>query len=147
MTAGSELCASLPWGGVGESAFGESGRTLAGADGASAMALQPPPHLLTTLPAPAGGGRCVRPCRSERAEVVRGEHPWALRRRLEPWLPGRRLQEVLPGLPRRRAEPGRGTDGPGARGLPADSPAPRFARQATSSVGSGVRSEREKEWP
>ena len=23
------------------------------------MALQPPPHLLTTLPAPAGGGRCV----------------------------------------------------------------------------------------
>ena len=25
------------------------------------MALQPPPHLLTTLPAPAGGGRCVRP--------------------------------------------------------------------------------------
>ena len=32
--------------------------TLAGADGASATALQPPPHLLTTLPAPAGGGRC-----------------------------------------------------------------------------------------
>ena len=31
-----------------------------GADGASATALQPPPHLLTTLPAPAGGGRCVR---------------------------------------------------------------------------------------
>ena len=29
-----------------------------GADGASATALQPPPHLLTTLPAPAGGGRC-----------------------------------------------------------------------------------------
>ena len=28
-----------------------------GADGASATALQPPPHLLTTLPAPAGGGR------------------------------------------------------------------------------------------
>ena len=95
----------------------------------------------------AGGGQRVRPCRSERAEAVRGEHPWALRRRLEPWLPGRRLEEVLPGLPRRRAEPGRGTDGPGARGLPADSPAPRFARQATSSVGSGVRSEREKEWP
>ena len=34
---------------------------LAGADGASATALQPPPHLLTTLPAPAGGGRRVRP--------------------------------------------------------------------------------------
>ena len=32
-----------------------------GADGASATALQPPPHLLTTLPAPAGGGRCVHP--------------------------------------------------------------------------------------
>ena len=32
---------------------------VAGADGASATALQPPPHLLTTLPAPAGGGRCV----------------------------------------------------------------------------------------
>ena len=30
-----------------------------GADGASATAFQPPPHLLTTLPAPAGGGRCV----------------------------------------------------------------------------------------
>ena len=30
---------------------------LGGADGASATALQPPPHLLTTLPAPAGGGR------------------------------------------------------------------------------------------
>ena len=27
-----------------------------GADGASATELQPPPHLLTTLPAPAGGG-------------------------------------------------------------------------------------------
>ena len=42
----------------------ESGRTTVtglGADGASATALQPPPHLLTTLPAPAGGGRCVRP--------------------------------------------------------------------------------------
>ena len=32
--------------------------SLQGADGASATALQPPPHLLTTLPAPAGGGRC-----------------------------------------------------------------------------------------
>ena len=32
-----------------------------GADGASATALQPPPHLLTTLPVPAGGGRCVHP--------------------------------------------------------------------------------------
>ena len=32
-----------------------------GADGASATALQPPPHLLTTLPAPAGGGRCEAP--------------------------------------------------------------------------------------
>ena len=31
-----------------------------GADGASATALQPPPHLLTTLPVPAGGGRCGR---------------------------------------------------------------------------------------
>ena len=30
----------------------------AGADGASATALQPPRHLLTTLPAPAGDGRC-----------------------------------------------------------------------------------------
>ena len=30
-----------------------------GADGASATALQPPPHLFTTLPAPAGGGRRV----------------------------------------------------------------------------------------
>ena len=34
---------------------------LVGADGASATALQPPPHLLTTLPAPAGGGRCGNP--------------------------------------------------------------------------------------
>ena len=32
-----------------------------GANGASAPALQPLPHLLTTLPAPAQGGRCVRP--------------------------------------------------------------------------------------
>ena len=31
-------------------------RSIQGADGASATALQPPPHLLTTLPAPAGGG-------------------------------------------------------------------------------------------
>ena len=35
---------------------------LAGADGASATALQPPPHLLTTLPAPAGGGSLTRTC-------------------------------------------------------------------------------------
>ena len=34
-------------------------RLSPGADGASATALQPPPHLLTTLPAPAGGGRRV----------------------------------------------------------------------------------------
>ena len=34
---------------------------LSGADGASATALQPPPHLLTTLPATGrGGGRRVR---------------------------------------------------------------------------------------
>ena len=37
---------------------------LAGADGASATALQPPPHLLTTLPhrlGAEGGGGCVCP--------------------------------------------------------------------------------------
>ena len=39
----------------------------AGADGASATALQPPPHLLTTLPAPTGGGRRVRPATARRA--------------------------------------------------------------------------------
>ena len=37
---------------------------LAGADGASATALQSPSHVLTTLPAPAGGGRRVLPRRS-----------------------------------------------------------------------------------
>ena len=36
----------------------EVGSRPRGADGASATALQPPPHLLTTLPATAGGGRC-----------------------------------------------------------------------------------------
>ena len=41
-----------------------------GADGASPTALQPPPHLLTTLPAPAGGGRCVGPGRQPRAREV-----------------------------------------------------------------------------
>ena len=79
------------------------------------------------------GGRDsrVRPCRSERAEAccaanTRGRYGagWNL------GSPAGGSEEVLPGLPRRRAEPGRGTDGPGARGLPADSPAIRGRRQA-----------------
>ena len=44
----------------------------AGADGASATALQPPPHLLTTLPAPAGGGRCGSPGRGLRGAPDQG---------------------------------------------------------------------------
>ena len=54
---------------------------LAGADGASATALQPPPHLLTTLPSPAGGGRCVCHSRHGRAgscEPDRPRHPEGL---------------------------------------------------------------------
>ena len=47
-------------------------RNVTGADGAYATALQPPPHLLTTLPAPAGGGRRVRPCQSADPRVQLG---------------------------------------------------------------------------
>ena len=43
-----------------------------GADGASATVLQPPPHLLTTLPAPAGGGRCGSPGRGLRGRARPG---------------------------------------------------------------------------
>ena len=45
------------WHFIAGSPSGAGDAELAGADGASATALQPPPHLLTTLPAPAGGGR------------------------------------------------------------------------------------------
>ena len=43
-----------------------------GVDGASATALQPPPHLLTTLPVPAGGGRCGSPGRGLRGRAKPG---------------------------------------------------------------------------
>ena len=50
-----------------------------GADGASATELQPPPHLLTTLPAPAGGGRCGSPGRG-----LAGVAPKAAKARTRP---------------------------------------------------------------
>ena len=55
---------------------------LEGADGASAMALQPPPHLLTTLPAPAGGGRCVCPADARPSTMASASPPGGFR--LEP---------------------------------------------------------------
>ncbi len=51
-----------------------------GADGASATALQPPPHLLTTLPAPAGGGRRGSPGRGLRGARDQGAGGRATRR-------------------------------------------------------------------
>ena len=48
---------------------------MPGADGASATALQPPPHLLTTLPAPAGGGRCGCHGTAGRGRRRRRRHP------------------------------------------------------------------------
>ena len=48
-----------------------------GADGASATALQPPPHLLTTLPARAGGGRCGCHATAPAAAGGGGEEPGA----------------------------------------------------------------------
>ena len=59
-----------------------------GVDGASATALQPPRHLLTTLPAPAGGGRRVchgagesgwRGVSSPQVIAKTGGHSWSRR--------------------------------------------------------------------
>ena len=71
-----------------------------GADGASATALQPPPHLLTTLPAPAGGRRRV--CHStwpRLLDTISTRAPWPgsgarARRRLDAWLDDRRLEDA-----------------------------------------------------
>ena len=64
---GLQGCPRRVWHFIAGSPSGAGDAELAGADGASATALQPPPHLLTTLPAPAGGGRCRPPRRSGRA--------------------------------------------------------------------------------
>ena len=58
-----------------------------GRTGPSATALQPPPHLLTTLPAPAGGGRCVRPVALARSRADRTSAGWLqVSEAGDPWL-------------------------------------------------------------
>jgi len=47
-------------------------------------------------------------------------------------------RDVLPGLPRRPSDPGRGTDSPGPRRLPADGPQSRTARPLWASRGCTV---------
>ena len=99
------------WHFIAGSPSGAGDAEFAGGDGASATALQPPPHLLTTLPAPAGAdgasATALRPRHGRAAEVLgeAGSRTARPPRRSAPGQAGRAVGAAAPNAWSRRPRP------------------------------------------